>query len=112
MHIETILETVRKHRPYSTNTFYRDALKLGIVPIIRQKPQNWPEDTAERILAHRGFLNGSVAEHGNAGAGSALARKAGVKTRFPVTVRALPPSNGKLVSVPQLRKARKKARGK
>jgi len=101
MQIETILLEVRKHRPYSTNTFYRDALKLGIKPAIRQHPQNWPEDTLNRILLYRGFTidipgipGGTMRVYQVDSKGKEIKKRNG---------------NGRLATMPELRKERKKA---
>lgn len=58
--INEVLSTVTKSgRVLSRRSFYRFAKELGIEPLgTRQRPQRFPGDTANRILAHLG-MNGT-----------------------------------------------------
>lgn len=76
--------------PMSRASVYRDLVELGIKPLgVRQRPQRWPDDAADKIRARRGINLNATAP-----LDTAAARVA------------------KLPSMAQLRKERKKARAK
>lgn len=58
MTLQDILEAVCKHKQVKRPTLYEYMRVCRIKPIgARQRPQNFPEDSAERIIKH---LNGST----------------------------------------------------
>jgi hypothetical protein len=59
--IPEILNEVKKVKPCSRAQIYRHIAALEIEPIgARQKPQQYPADSAQRILMHLGYVkNGS-----------------------------------------------------
>jgi hypothetical protein len=59
MIVNEILEQVTQRRPISRRQLLRHMSKAGVKPIgARQRPQNYPDDAAKRVLAHLG-LNGT-----------------------------------------------------
>jgi hypothetical protein len=51
-----ILLEVRQHKTCSTVQLYRYFKRWGIQPeAVRQRPQRYPDDSAERILTHLGI---------------------------------------------------------
>lgn len=51
------LSALRKAgKPICQSHLYRIFTKLGIKPIGRSRPQQYPEDTSDRVLAHLGFM--------------------------------------------------------
>ena len=56
MTIEQILTEVQTRRPCALPSLYRYLKKLRIRPLgAAQRPQNYPDDTAARILKHLGY---------------------------------------------------------
>ena len=63
MTIKQILDRVGERKPITTKTFYRYLAACKIKPAgARQKPQQYPDDTPDRILAHLGLQIVSMAE--------------------------------------------------
>lgn len=63
MTIEQITQTVAAVKPASRRQVARYLAACGIAPIgARQRPQNYPEDSAERILQYLGLLTMSAAK--------------------------------------------------
>lgn len=76
--------------PMSRASVYRDLAELGIKPLgVRQRPQRWPDDAADKIRSRRGIVINATAPTDTAAA--ALT---------------------KLPTLAQLRKARTAAKGK
>jgi hypothetical protein len=88
----TLQEMRKAGKPVSLTHLYRLFAVLEIKPLGRSRPQQYPADTAERILTHLGF---SAAVNGAAGNGSHRSGRAA----------------GKLLSVAQLRAAKPKTKG-
>ena len=56
MTIKQILQAVKPHKPMTRVTLYTWLRKLKIKPLgERQSPQNYPDDTPDRILTKLGF---------------------------------------------------------
>jgi hypothetical protein len=56
MTIHEIQRAVKPHKKCSKRHIYRFINQLSIAPAgVRQSPQQYPQDTAARILAHLGF---------------------------------------------------------
>jgi hypothetical protein len=54
--IQTILAELNQVKPCTRQNLYVYLGKLGIKPLgVRQRPQNYPPDTAARVLSHLGF---------------------------------------------------------
>ncbi|HEY4414517.1 MAG TPA: hypothetical protein VGO57_02405 [Verrucomicrobiae bacterium] len=54
------LQALRKAgKPIVRSHFYRLLFELNIRPLGRSRPQQYPPDTAERMLAHLGFSDAS-----------------------------------------------------
>ena len=88
--------------PMSRASVYRDLVELGIKPLgIRQRPQRWPEDAADKIRARRGINLNVTAPLDTAAARLTIIKK------DPWRRTENPPA--KLPSMAQLRKERKKA---
>lgn len=72
-------------RPFSRTGLLRHLDTLGISPIgARQRPQRYPADTADKVLAHLGLTNGANGKNHNNGrilTTAQIMRKAGKKGR-------------------------------
>lgn len=54
--IQTILSELNRVKPCTRQNLYVYLGQLGIKPLgVRQRPQQYPADTASRVLAHLGF---------------------------------------------------------
>lgn len=97
MNVETILNTLSEHgKEVTTVSVFRYLSRLGIKPVgVRQRPQNYPDDAAARILAHLGIVNGG----GNGDSGRIPDPKAAARSR----------SNG-LPSMAELKRTARRAR--
>ena len=94
------IKTLRKAgKPVSLTHLYRLFSDLGIKPLGRSRPQQYPQDTAARILAHLGFSTERV-EQGKKLTDGELQRVGDGGCEVP------PRSAGKLISVRALRAAK------
>lgn len=57
---ETLLVLKKAGKPIVRSHFYRLTGLLGIRPLGSSRPQQYPEDTAARILGHLGISGGVV----------------------------------------------------
>jgi transposase len=56
MTLKDIQTEIERHRPASRETIYRWLKRYGLRPVgPRQRPANYPDNTARRILAALGF---------------------------------------------------------
>lgn len=78
MTTKQILKAVSPLKPVSHRQLIRYLVAFNIKPLgIRQRPQQYPADTADRILKHLGFETGAAAPKGAVANGSAnLGRRA------------------------------------
>ncbi len=61
MTVPEILARVGEFKPVSRTQLYHYFKAVKIQPIgARQKPQRFPDDSADRILIHLGFKNGTA----------------------------------------------------
>jgi hypothetical protein len=59
--ISTLAELKKAGKPLNKSRLYELLVDLGIKPVgARQRPQQYPPDTAERILQHLGFSGGAA----------------------------------------------------
>jgi hypothetical protein len=56
MKVTAVLKTLRAAgKQLNRPSLYRYFTKLGIRPVVRQRPANYPGDTAAKIIAHLGL---------------------------------------------------------
>lgn len=54
--VKEIIEQILQHRPFSRESLYVHLRALRIKPLgVRQSPQRYPADTADRLLTRLGF---------------------------------------------------------
>ena len=59
MTVKQIIEAIEPHRKISRETVYVHLRRLRIKPLgVRQNPQNYPDNTPEKILKRLGIANG------------------------------------------------------
>lgn len=62
MTVHQIIRELKPRKSISRETFYQYARRFHIKPLskVRQHPQQYPADTAQRILFKLGLANGKV----------------------------------------------------
>jgi hypothetical protein len=64
--IQTILSELNQVKPCTRQNLYVYLGRLNIKPLgVRQRPQNYPPDTAARVLHHLGFNNSALVSRGD-----------------------------------------------
>ena len=103
MKIDKILHLIREHRPISTAGLYRYFKTLDIKPAgASQRPQNYPHDTAARVLAHLGYATAPA---------TASAPEIISVAQFAKELGIPQVEAPRMVSMKQLRDIRRRARG-